>query len=449
MSESAFFELRPDVKHLGLFPDDAGELHVEHVDPVAMSYIDGRARWDSRFYDRALEAQKGHVKDHAWQLALDTYRAVDARAPEFLDYARVRKMIANRFRHELYPATGDRSYLKRAEQLEQARSHAIYELDTIECTPHVEWFGRAGLAKYCPQDARDAAMRAQARYVPRLLELMAQGHEVRFGVFTWPNVPRWHLAAGVDGIFRAFRDRMLYGRVDGKIAGSLDDGKRRFPSLRGALATLEVPLSRPYLDAAGTWVPGDWNLHLNVLLVFKPAPGDAANWRHIGGRLVPDYGPLREAWGANVEFRDVPADVDAARAAMAELVKYTLKTVSWKSAEKRQAGSEAPPWVEWPVDACDEWDRAHRGLRRTRSWGELYHTKCPEREPLSGASRIPLGTIKLSPSRCVVSVPIPANEVELDSIIGDKFRAPADRGGPDPPDRAKRGAAWRRKWRHG
>lgn len=372
-----------------------------------VTVFDRRGGLDFDFLDKVDQTESAQVVRGWYQQALELADKVEERGKGYTKRARTRWAIANYLRTYVYPATFNAEYRELAQKLEDARPWAIYGVDVDEKLV-IEWAQRAGLVKLCPDDAREEGMRVGQIYEPRIRELQEQGYELHFAVFTLPNAARWHLGACMDSIFDRLRCTITHARVDGRIARNLSDAKRVFPDLVGALATLEAPLS----------ARGDWNVHVNVLMVFK-------------GR--PDYGALRDAWGANVEFRWVPTG--AGGAAIRELVKYTLKATSEKSIDKRRA-TEAPPLIEWPPDAFDEWWRAHKGFRRTRSWGLLYSGKIekPARDPERPIDWI--GKIKNTPSRFVVSRPMPDTRAwdlrqrapsRVDSILGNIS------AGTDPP----------------
>jgi hypothetical protein len=381
----------------GARPDPRGVLPLELLDT-----LDSRhgAAANAKFLDAWQAVRATQVRPECYQQALalaDELERDDA--PKMLDRARVRHAIADYLERELVTLEGADvgEYSRLAWKLRDARPIGAYGVDLHDDDePRREkWANRAGLVKLCPDDARCEQQRASRLYGQRLRELDAQGYVLRSAVFTLPNMPQWHLAAGIDSIFERFKQTILYARTDGKLARSIRDPKRRFPDLVGAWGCLEAPLSGKYLE-------GDrlnaWNVHLNLLLVFKPSDGPY-------GR--PDYGPIHDAWGAGIRWRTIPqGDRDAMQHAILELVKYPLQAVATKSAKdrprKRDAeGNEltpAPPLIEWPAECFDEWWRAHKGFRRARSWGKLYAGSLPDDVERSDAGVDWLGVIRLSPA---------------------------------------------------
>jgi hypothetical protein len=339
------------------------------------------------------------VRDGFYQQALEYHTQLEGKREMWLDHARVRAAVANYLEHSVYPDWGNIEYLQLANKLRDARPFAFWGVDPFEDAdrPAVQWTNRAGLVKLCPDDAREDQQRAINLYTDRLVELGEDGFEIRFAVFTMPNAAQWHLAAAIDATFKRFRNEIVYGRTDGKIARRIGDPMRRFPNLIGAWACLETPLSARYAwDRANAW-----NVHLNALLVFKPDPEHPKGW--------PDYRSIYDAWGARIHWQDVQGgSADATRAAIRELVKYPLKAVTLKTLEKASSGNTAAPaLIEWPPEYFVEWWQAHKGLRRARSWGALYANGWPRPERRDPDACDWIGRIKLTVAGCDISRPLP------------------------------------------
>lgn len=343
------------------------------------------------------EALTTQVKAEYYQRAFDLYRQVNDEAEDFAHHARVRQAVADKLESDVAPKVVHErgsgamvEYLTLAHKLRYARQFGRYGVDSTSAwlyegerdepwRAEYEWTNRAGLVKLCPSDARWEGNRVGRLYGERLKVLDELGFVLRYAVFTLPNFPQWHLASGLHAIKKLFYKKLFYARTDGKIARSWRDKKRVFPNLVGALCTIEAPLSGIYdRDPSNAW-----HVHLNVLMVFKPDAERPHGW--------PDYGALREAWGAHVHFEEIPqGSRDATAAALKELCKYPVRAVSEKSAEQRKPkydheGNElpsAPPLIEWPWQYVDEWWQAHKGFRRTWSCGQLYDD---ELEALDGA----------------------------------------------------------------
>jgi hypothetical protein len=387
----------------------------------------GRAQNEKKLerYEETLTAQ---VKQPFYQQALEYHAELEQSAGDWLDRARVRAAVADYIEGTAYSITETdfaaveerREYMRIMQKLRDARQFATWGVDPMDERPVVDWFGRAGLVKLCPDDARKEAERIGALYGERLEACDALGYVLRYAVFSLPNFPQWHLAAGIDASIDRFKREILYARTDGRLARNINDPKRRFPDLLGALFCLEAPLSGLYRTDPGN----AWNVHLNVLLVFRKSKDQPY------GR--PDYAPLREAWGADVEFRTIPqGDKDAMRAAIREVVKYPLQSIAEKSAKHRRVKRDrygrplppAPPLIEWPHACFREWWRAHKGFRRTRSYGVLYDSRfaledgdvieltAPPRRNLDLVDWV--APIWLTTARCTIARPMPDTR-ELD-----------------------------------
>jgi hypothetical protein len=448
--------------HVWTVPNPTLELELDKLrrrEPLPLELLEALDRAHAPAVREAIIERHEHVltsgvRPEFYQRALALADVVESKKDALLHRARVRQAIANKLRWEVAPwARADRGdaawleYIHLAQRLEDARPLGYYgvdrhalewgadksfaeelynpspiggglgddleELDDDDARAlAMYWTNRAGQVKLCPDDARHEANRVREIYGNRLAVCDRLGYVLRYAVLTVPNAPQWHLAAACDSIFEELKRRWLYARVDGKRARNVTDKKRLFPNLVGALATLEAPLSGRYARDPSS----AWNVHLNVMLVFKPDPT-----RDFG---MPDYEPLREAWGANVEWRTVPqGDPNATHAALRELVKYPLQAVSEKSAEERAAKRDrfgrpltpAPPMIEWPPEYIDEWWRAHKSFRRTRSWGVLYDDRfelapgdvleIPKARKRDAEKIDWLGVVRLTPALCTVLAP--------------------------------------------
>jgi len=248
------------------------------------------------------------------------------------------------------------------------------------------WDAKAGLARYCPDDAREEAQRVVNKYRPVLLEHQAAGYNIYTCVLTAPNVGRGGLRREQDRQFRAFR-QMLKRRYP--------DGSLVFPEIAGALVVQESPLGG-YRD---------WHVHLNVIFVVR-------------GSI--NYGKLRSRWGANLEIDQVAAGkhlsetqrADAMRCALTELIKYPVTAMAVKSAKKALQHSRdpdrppAPGMLDYSGSELLEWMRGQRGHRRTRSYGCLFKVKKPE--PLPKGPRTFVGRISWLGKRYGVKLALPA-----------------------------------------
>lgn len=209
------------------------------------------------------------------------------------------------------------------------------------------WDQKAGLARYCPDDAREEATRVNRKYLPELVQLQEAGYTLYSSVLTTPNVAPGELRKGMAAQFKKLRKLQK---------AKFPDGSLRFPEIRGALVVQESPLGQAR----------DWHPHLNVIFV-------------VDGYL--DYGKLRSWWHWNLHIEKLPAGESSISNALRELIKYAVAATVAKSADKAAAGeTRAPPMLEWTGAELLEWMRAHRGFRRTRSYGCLFKVEKPKPE---------------------------------------------------------------------
>ncbi|HET7135179.1 MAG TPA: hypothetical protein VFJ25_04605 [Casimicrobiaceae bacterium] len=405
----------------------------------------GAEKMRSRYED-ALTAV---VKDEYYQSALELHSELEHEAESWVDRAAVRDAIAQKLLHEVYPwALRDRGfeaakeYVLLAQKLQDARQAGVWGVDPLEDDAKTLWFGRAGLVKLCPDDARNEGQRVASMYGDRLDLADEAGYVLRYAVFSLPNFPQHHLAAGIAETKRRFREAITHAMLDGvaherdrkgrprtkvRLARNLQEQGRRFPDLVGAIACIESPLSGRYADDPSN----AWNVHLNAILVFRPSADQPF------GR--PDYAPIREAWGADVHFSMIPqGDKDATRAAVRECVKYPLRAVTEKSEDHKPKRDRfgnlltpAPAMVEWPPEFIDEWWRAFKRVRRTWSCGLVYSRRMRFDDELVIELPKPkrdnpdvwdyIGTMRLSPAGCTISPPR-RDRREYEAVLRQKRR---------------------------
>ena len=209
--------------------------------------------------------------------------------------------------------------------------------------------------KLCPHESRQETQRLMQRYIPAVREWKQahRGNAFQFAVFTLPNYEPGDLAAGKKDImdrFAKLRERKCMENV------------------AGGLVIQEDPLS----------ARGDWNVHLNVILL-------------VDGHF--DWAAVREAWGGNIHFEGEDGlrsktrqklhqrgqdaagmdDLDVLTHAFMELAKYAGAPASSKSAQKADDGqSAAPAMTDWPAELWREWRTANKAFRRTRGFGVLH-----------------------------------------------------------------------------
>ena len=220
-------------------------------------------------------------------------------------------------------------------------------------TQHVVcWNEKCRDLHLCPHEAKANQARLVKAYVPAVQQWLAASpiHSAHYAVFTVPNVPVGQLREGRAAALKRWgewfntkreptdRERMRHG---------LSQRVRSVPAWRpiggtghgiaGALVHVEDPLSDR----------GDWNVHLNVILLVR-------------GAL--DYGALRRTWGFDVELRLLrDTSAEGLTLQLCEVVKYSAK--------------RPESMASWPPLKFAEWWRSQKGARRTRSYGCLHGLK--------------------------------------------------------------------------
>lgn len=310
---------------------------------------------DAAEFGRTFTNDAGETLSYAaWApAALEQQKQLELELPGFSQRAAIRQALADKIERELLPVYAPAWLHNYPRRLRQARLTGTYGVEVETGKILMRWDSKAGLARLCPDDAREEAMRLRRRVLPTLEALQASGHQLTYAVFTTPNAAPGDLRKECARIFRRFRQVMRAKDADGQPV---------FPQIKGALCVLEAPLGRSR----------DWNVHLNVILATR----GFFDWKR-----------LRAQWHWNVELRLLPKAPGAIGAALTELIKYAVAATVAKSADKATAGEEGggtypPPMLEWTPAELKEWMAAMHGFRRTRAYGALYGLKKPEPEPL-------------------------------------------------------------------
>lgn len=202
------------------------------------------------------------------------------------------------------------------------------------------WDTKCGLNRLCPDESRNETHRLIERFAPAAEAYLRKHPRARLysAVFTLPNFPDGKLRSGLLDIYRRFN----------RLRKKKENKKLVFPELLGSVAVVEAPRS----------ARGDWNVHLNALLLTD-------------GYL--DYSKLRRHWFFNVEVQRVEGTTAQIVRALKEIIKYSVQITPTKSQEKADQGkTAAPAMTEWTADAWFEWYRAHNRYRRVRSYGMLF-----------------------------------------------------------------------------
>ena len=283
----------------------------------------------------------------------------------------VRLALATKIENDVLPLWGAKWIRDYIERLRNARHSGALGFN-VKTEKFVRfWDTKAGLSRYCPDDAREEAMRIQRKYLPYLEAQQQAGYNIYYCVLTTPNAAAGGLLPEMKRQFKRFRQLLK---------AKFPDGSLKFPEIKGALVVQEAPLGRSR----------DWNVHLNVVLV-------------VDGYL--DYGKLRSWWHWDLYADKLPVGHNAIRGALTELIKYAVAATVTKSADKaalsdrsiptaaataapcgdesgvdRSESARPPPMLEWTGSELLEWMRAMRGFRRTRSYGCLFGLTKPERE---------------------------------------------------------------------
>lgn len=328
--------------------------------------------------------------------ALEANEQLSLELPGYSERAAIRSALAQKMEREVLPHAPEEWLQRYPERLRLARQSGQFGIRLDTGKPVVFWDNKAGLARLCPDDAREEAMRLRRRVMPRVEELRASGHRMLYAVFTMPNFAAGKLDDGMHSIIERFKASVLKAKNK--------DGELLFPEIKGALVVLEAPLG----------ASRDWNVHLNVILVIAP-------------KVFFDFGKLREQWhwnigGPNGRMAWISDAPGAFEAAFAELIKYAVAATVAKSAQHAAKGkTPAPPMLEWTPDELLEWLRAMHGFRRTRTYGVMYGLDAPEAEELGAV--VWVGTVSLQGGRYRHRLAL------LDSIPEDKFAglAPAER----------------------
>ena len=336
--------------------------------------------------DRHRDAREGRNSPQQYRLALDVYDELVAKGEAYKKRATVRKQLADYIEDVVLVDRWDLQLFTAAEKLRAARDEACYGMrpdgSLVTC-----WDNKSGLSKLDPDEAREESKRLAERYGAHVLELAKKGRGLHYLVMTIPNVPAGELAAAQQALYRKW---VNFKRIQ-------RDKNKAFPEILGDIAIMESPLA----------ADGQWNVHLNVLLVTQRP-------FHCGL-----YERIRREWRFNCYMRPVKGDaVDVART-FSELLKYSARAVPEKSDSKASRhASDAPAMTEWPAERFVEWFNAQHGFRRTRTYGCLYGSKVPKPEPRSLDDVIWLGRMSLGPGYFRVAAPLLDGPVI--SIPGDK-----------------------------
>lgn len=338
-------------------PPSRNDIHPPAALPIELE--SDRFQLEALSIDQAAEFGRTYV-DHEGEihsyaslapLALEQQTQLEFELTGYSKREAIRRAIAGKIRREVLPITAGEKWIEDIpDRLEGARQSGKTGIRLKDKKRVFCWDTKAGLARLCPDDAREEAMRLRRRVMPTAQKLRDEGLRFLYCVLTIPNAGAGELRGGMESAF---------SRLKSFLASKTDSGEKKFPEIKGALAVLEAPLGQSR----------DWNVHLNVIFVVK-------------GFL--DFGKMRAQWHWHLGgCKWIPPAPGAFEAALAELIKYPVVAMAEKSAAHAdQAQTLAPPMLEWRPGELVEWLRAMRRFRRTRAYGALYGAKAPEAEDM-------------------------------------------------------------------
>lgn len=403
-----------------------------HPDRIPQWRVDHLTRIMDREHDIEASFAEASITDPQWQR--DQQKIREQIEAQSMDRARRReaeKELADYIEQVAAAHPTDASFMKLREiviRMRNCRQHG-----TIGVKPGgghvVVWDDKCDLVRLCPDESREETKRMADRYVPEILRWQREKPGIRriySAVLTDHNYRPGQLEAGKRHLFERFKSEILQAKYQacpvefhripprartGSTFEAVRPDRRRtmpkFPQIQGAMVVQEDPLSSR----------GDWNVHLNVLLLVE-------------GPF--SYQELRQEWGRDLHVQQLRGDEDELRASVVECVKYAAQAVPTKSAEKKAEGAtEAPAMVEWPYVRWIEWWRAQQGFRRSRTYGVLHGVPDAPTVPMEDVEWI--GTIQYDGSCYRASVVPPRQSERVTSIPGDNSGSSGPPPGPEPP----------------
>ena len=359
---------------LELFPyhySNTGRKHQEQL-ARALSIADDISRISPKFLKQARSQERAYAVQEFRDAVLAGVSPISpgalkqhqddllAAMPGFQERRRVELAFADRLEQCSYETTDfllAEQVRRDVSKMRDCRQGGYSGIDRVSGKRRQIWDEKCGKVRLCPDESRAETQRMVSRYVPHLYSWL-KGHGRRrafYCVFTEPNFAPGQLAREKKGQIERFKAKIVKGRrdctdLDRERFGYSNAKKyvELFPQVKGSLLIQEDPLS------AGQ----DWNVHLNVILLVEGAI---------------DYADIREAWGHNVEIRELDGEVKNLTSTFLEIIKYAAQFTASKSHSKKDRGlSSAPGLLTWPLALLLEWYSAQQGFRRSRSYGELY-----------------------------------------------------------------------------
>jgi len=403
-------------------------------DNVPQWYVDLMTQRMDREHDVQARFEGAAITDPQWQR--DQQKIREQIEAQSMDRARRRQA-----EHELadYVAAVATAHPDTARMLDLddlvQRMRTCRQKGTVGVKPGgghvVVWDHKCDLVRLCPDESREETQRMADRYVPEILRWQREKpgpRRIYSCVLTDHNYRPGQLHAGKRHLFERFKSQILQAKYEAcpiqfhRIPPRARDGSthaavrpnrcrtlKKFPQIQGAIVVQEDPLA----------AAGNWNVHLNVLLLVE-------------GPF--SYQELRQEWGRDLHIQQLRGDEDELRASVVECVKYAAQAVPTKSAEKTADGAtEAPAMTEWPYVRWLEWWRAQQGFRRSRTYGVLHGIPAPPTQPLEDVEWI--GTISYD-GQCYRAAVVPPTQAKgVTSIPGNNFQTLPATSGADPPNR--------------
>lgn len=300
--------------------------------------------------------------------------------------------------------TREYSYAEILTKLRVARTTGAVGLDPVSGRHITAWDDKVNCVRLCPDEAREETQRLTRKYAPEIFRLLQANPRWRlyYAVYTEPNVKMGTLREGKKAQYKRFANFHRSTWAKERIKGS-------FVIQEDPLATNDQ----------------DWNVHLNVIHV-------------VDGSF--DYRTLRNMWGNNVEIRQVKGQPEDIAKAFLEVVKYAAKHIGEKSEDGRHNKSKG--MTSWSWEHFDEWFKAGKGFRRSRSYGCLYRFDGIPDKGVALEDVLWVGTIRHDGTAYEVNLKREFQSskavdlIQADNFATNRLNLPRNAVNTPPPDRA-------------
>lgn len=412
-------------------------------------------------------ARRREIEDQHWfDLKVDEVQHVLAAAaqmelqlPEMNERAHAREVFSDFLERVVLPATDSRSIHRIPATLRTVRKRCDRWVLPATGKQISRWDAKAGMPLLCPDDARDEANRIKRRYVPVIVEAVKRGCSVHFCVFTIDNPPPGKLRLGIHKLHRKQRSiwRACKGRdrpfpiiggisvLEAPLGGYRDwhphlnvilicDGYLDYEKLRARwgcnahfepISTSRKPASQAKVKAAvrelikyAVQTVPEKSIAKAAATARYPTESDrsfSAGRRDAGGRDPLDRKTVLPDRSAVLARSDAGHAGRANHAQSADVL-LDAALCDQLGVPGRAAGARPrpPAMTEWTAAEWIEWWNAHRGLRRTRTFGCLFKAPKPEKLDTAGAIHTHSDVYDHQHRRFVRRSPL------LESIPGDK-----------------------------